>query len=93
MYNKVDESEHGASHRTFDPTDIEPETAVIAMVADLDEKEPTELSPLYSAVDDAISSIFSNPPASEAQVSITFTYENYRITIQQNGETKFVKLG
>jgi hypothetical protein len=35
--------------------------------------------------------VFENPPAPEAQVEVTFSYEGYRITVEQNGRARFVQ--
>jgi len=35
--------------------------------------------------------VFDEPPEPEAQVEMTFGYEGYRITVEQNGDAQFVK--
>ena len=87
-----DERERSVIHRQFDPDDASPELDVVEVVANLEEGDQTDLSPLYSTIDDAISEIFSDPPAPEAQVNVTFTYEGYRITIHQDGSAEFIKV-
>lgn len=42
--------------------------------------------------DDHADEIFSNPPAPEAQIRITFSYEGYRVTVEQDGTAKFVAI-
>lgn len=92
MADDADELEREVVYRQFDPNDCTPETDVVSAVADLEDKDPTALTPLYPTIDDVISNIFAEPPAPESQVEITFTYEGYRITIHQDGKAEFVKV-
>lgn len=92
MGNTTDERQRNIIRRQFDPTETTPEKAVVEAVADLKNTDPQELSPLYSTVDDILANVFDNPPAPEAQVQITVTYEGYRITLSQDGVAEFVKV-
>ena len=84
-----DERERSDVRRKFDLTAASPERDVLGVVAELEDADQTDLSPLYSTIDDVISESFSDPPAPEAQVTVTFTYEGYRITIHQDGSAEF----
>ena len=64
---------------------------VTEIVAELEGTEVDELFPIYEQLDDVLDNIFSEPPSPEAQLVITFSYEGYRITIEQDGHGKFVK--
>lgn len=57
----------------------------------LERVDSTELPTIYDCVDGMLDELFSNPPAPEAQMEVTFSYHRYRITVEQNGNAKFVK--
>lgn len=92
MGDEPDDHTRDIIHREFDPDDCTPKTDVVKVIADLEDEEPATLSPLYTTINDIIDKIFANPPAPDAQVEITFTYEGYRITIHQDGKAEFVKV-
>ena len=92
MSNDPDERERSVIHRQFDPDAAKPERAIVDVVAELEDAAPSELSPLYSTIDDVVRNVFSEPPAPEAQTEITFTYEGYRVSIYQDGSAQFVKV-
>jgi hypothetical protein len=79
-------------HRQLDPDGDPPVTQVTTIVADLDGVNNDELSPAYDQIDHVIDHIFSEPPVEAAQVQVTFTYEGYRITVEQDGAAQFVKV-
>lgn len=45
-----------------------PAIQVAEAVADIEDKEATDLSTMYECVDGVLNNIFSNPPAPEAQM-------------------------
>jgi len=78
-------------HRELE-TDVDnPATRVAEAVAEIDDRDITDLTAMYGCVDGVLDNLFSNPPASEAQMEVKFTYETYRITVEQDGAAKFVK--
>jgi hypothetical protein len=75
-------------------TDMEnPGIQIAEIIADLEGKEVNELTTVWDCIDGAIAEIFSNPPSAEAQVQVTYSYEGYRVTIEQDGKAKLVKAG
>lgn len=74
-----------AVKREFDPETTTPTRAVVEAIADLEDADTLELPPLYATMNDILDRFASNPPASRADVEITFTYEEYRITVHQTG--------
>ena len=78
-------------HRDLDTDAEQPVEQIAEIVADLEEQSMKDLTPLYSQLDHVLDQLFSDPPAEEADVVISFTYENYRITVEQNGHAKFVE--
>ncbi|MDS0297657.1 hypothetical protein NDI76_02745 [Halogeometricum sp. S1BR25-6] len=70
----------------------EPAVQVAEIVAELEGTAADRLEPTYTQIDHMLDHLFSNPPAPEAQVEVTFTYEGYRITVGQSGRAQFVKV-
>lgn len=79
-------------HRELETDRQEPVAQVVEIVADLEGEDQEKLTPGYTQVDHILEHVFSNPPIPEAQVEITFSYEGYRITVEQSGSARFVKL-
>jgi hypothetical protein len=84
--------ESGIVHREFDTDRPDPEVDVASVIADIEDREVTSLPSMYDCVDDIINDLFSDPPAPEAQMQVTFTYEGYRVTINQDGTATFLKI-
>lgn len=78
-------------HRQLETDRETPVVQIAEIVADLEGETADELSTMYERVDHLIDNIFSRPPSPEAQVEVTFSYEGYRITVDQDGSGKFVK--
>lgn len=79
-------------HREIDTDAKEPGVKLAETVADIEGKDTNELSAIYERVDGVLNKIFSNPPSSEAQLEIQFSYESYRITVEQNGNMRLVRI-
>ncbi len=79
-------------HRELDTDIEEPVVQIAEVVAELEDKPMEELTTTYHHLDHVLDYVFQNPPVPEAQVQITFSYEGYRITVEQDGSAKFVKL-
>lgn len=78
-------------HQELDKTRAEPAVQIAEVVASLEDEAEDELTPVYDQIDHVLSQIFSDPPDENAQIEVTFTYENYRVTVEQNGAARFVK--
>ena len=85
-----DDGDSGIVHRQFDTDADNPSTAVAETVAELKGVESTELGTVYDHLDHVLDHLFSNPPVAAAQVQIEFTYEGYRITMDQDGSARFI---
>lgn len=88
-----DEGEMAATHWEFDVDQEDPEIDVAAVVAELEDRDTTELPPVYNTIDHLIETLFSDPPAPEAQAVIQFSYEGYRVNLNQDGHATFMKIG
>lgn len=86
----ADDAGSGQSHHvTFDTDQAQPNVDVTETVAELKGVESDQLSPLYDSIDHVIDNIFSEPPEPGANVEVSFNYEGYRVTIDQNGSATF----
>ncbi|MFC6716015.1 HalOD1 output domain-containing protein [Natrialbaceae archaeon GCM10025810] len=60
---------------------------------DFEGVDSTEVPTIYRCVDGILTERFAHPPAPEAQLEVPFSYSGYRVTIDLNGNAKFVKTG
>lgn len=79
-------------HRELSTERENPAPQIAETVAEIEETSITELSTIYGCIDGVLDEIFSNPPSPEAQMEVTFSYEGYRISVEQNGTARFVKM-
>jgi|GEM_PF-455526 hypothetical protein len=77
--------------RTLDPERENPAPQIAEIIADIEDIDITKLPTMYHCVDWMLDNLFSQPPDPEAQMKIEFSYETYRITIDQDGTAEFVK--
>ena len=80
-------------HRELDTTLEEPAVQIAEIVAELEDESPTELVNMYGCIDGVLDNVFSTPPSPEAQLQIEFSYEGYRVTVDQDGTARFLKTG
>lgn len=85
------EPENKIIHRDLKTSGDEPAVLIVETVAEIEDKDPDDLSTAYRRLGHVLDDIFSNPPSPEAQLQVTFSYEGYRITVEQNGRAQFVK--
>lgn len=78
---------------TFDSATVSPSVAVVQAMAAVCETDPTDLRPLYDAIDpqglDRICTE-SVPPEREGDRIVEFTYEDYRVTVESSGFVEIV---
>ncbi|WP_226004146.1 HalOD1 output domain-containing protein [Natrinema salinisoli] len=86
-----DHTERKIVHRELDTAAENPIISLINAIADIEDTDTTELPTMYDCVDGMLDELFSNPPAPESQMVVEFSYETYRITVEQDGTAKFVK--
>lgn len=73
----------------LDTTQESPEIRLVEIVADLESVPETELDPIYNSIDDVVDALFSSPPSGTADAELEFTYQGYRIHVEQDGTTVF----
>lgn len=88
----ADPLEHEIVHREIDTSESEPGVEISKAVADLEETDTTELTSIWGCTDHVLDHLFSDPPSPEAQMEIKFSYEGYRISVDQDGSARFVKI-
>jgi len=76
--------------RELDP-DGDPTVTIPQAVAELKDSDTTELTSMYGCMDHVIDHIFSDPPSPEAEVEVRFSYEGFRITVNQDGHARFAE--
>lgn len=81
----ADDSGNEIVHRELDTDREQPAIAIVETVAELKGKEVDELTTMWGCMDGVLDHVFSDPPSPEAQVEIAFSYEGYRITVDQDG--------
>jgi hypothetical protein len=72
--------------------DDDPEIGLAEIIADLEGKDATDISSLYDTIDHVVEHLYSNPPPTEAQAQLEFTFEGYRIELSQDGKATFMKI-
>ena len=75
--------------RQFDTESADPNVEVVSVIADLEERRVEDLPPLYNCIDHVLEHLFENPPSESASMVVSFSYQNYRITIEQDGTARF----
>lgn len=88
----TDDRGDGIVHVQPDTGNESPGVEIAEAVAGLEGKEPAELDPTWDCIDDGVGEVFSTPPP-EAPVEIAFSYEGYRVTVEQTGLAKLVRTG
>ena len=73
------------TRRTLDTSRDAPAIGLVEIVAELEETDAMELTPIYDRADDLVDDLFGTPPGSDADVTLEFTYQGYRIVVQQDG--------
>ncbi|MFC6755707.1 MULTISPECIES: HalOD1 output domain-containing protein [Haloarcula] len=73
----------------------DPETAeydLLEILAEVDGCEIEDLPALYNEVEHVVETLFRTPPSAAAQMSISFSYGGYRVTIDRNGAVTLVSV-
>jgi hypothetical protein len=64
----------------------------LELVARIEGVDTTELPSLYREVNHTIENLFKTPPSSAAQMEVSFSYSGYRVTVDQRGNVKLVRV-
>lgn len=83
---------HRIYHRTIEPDKNDANVHFVDLVAEIKGAHTGALPPLWDCIDDVLVTLFSDPPAQEAQVHIEFTYAGYRIDVDQSGDVELMKV-
>lgn len=86
----ADNSGRDRIRRELDTDADDPGTEVAMIVAEIDERDPTELPTIHECLNGILTDVFDDPPSPDARLQISFVYADYRITIYQDGTAEFV---
>jgi ATP-dependent DNA ligase len=86
------EAEMAATHWEINTSDQEPGVDIAAIIAELDDRDLEDMPPVYDTLDHMIDTLFSDPPAPDAQAVLEFTYDGYRVNLNQDGHATFMKI-
>ena len=80
--------------RNFAWADVTPATAVVEIVADATETDPTDLDPLHGAVDtDALNRVVEpNEPDATGNLRVSFSYHDFFVVVRQSGRITLYNL-
>lgn len=78
-------------HREMDRDAENPSIEVVRAISDIEGRDATELTAIHDCIDGMLEHLFSTPPSPDAEVEVQFSYESYRVTVEQNGHAEFVK--
>lgn len=85
------DEDHRIFHRQVDPDPDEPHLGVLYSIAEVEECDVEDLPPLYDYVDHMVEKLFGTPPPEKAQVQLAFTYYQYRILLDQEGNLTLMR--
>jgi len=85
-------SEGGMVRRQITPDPTTSEYELLEILAEIEGCEIEEIPSLYNEVEHVVETLFKTPPSAAAQMSISFSYAGYRITIDRNGTVKLVNV-
>lgn len=86
------EPERSIARRELSPEEGDPGPQIAEIVADLEDAEMTEMATMYGCIDGILENLFSDPPSDEAELTVAFSYEGYRIAVDQDGHTELVPM-
>jgi hypothetical protein len=78
-------------HRQIDTERETPVVAIAEIVSEIENVPHEELTTTYEHLDHILQELFSSPPVPEAQVEVSFTYEGYRIKVEQSGDVQLIR--
>lgn len=90
----ADKPERETVHRELETSAdaADPASQVAQMVADIEGRDMSEMATMWACTDEVLQHLFSDPPRAEAQMRVEFSYENYRIAVDQDGTAEFRKV-
>lgn len=95
--DRVEFHEPTGTYRTrFDPADRLASEAVVSAVSTATGTDPTELPPIYDAVDpDALCTLFGSPTTGSGRIrgTVTFEYADNLVTVDSRGTVEVDPLG
>lgn len=78
--------------RRISPDADSSEYDFLAIIAELEGVDITELPSLYREVDHMVEALYETPPSADAQIEIAFSYAGYRVRMDQAGSVEALKV-
>jgi hypothetical protein len=88
----ADAPDENIIRRDLETDEREPASAISEVIAEIEGEDPTDLPAIWACTDGMLANMFSDPPKPAAQMQIEFSYQDYRITVHQDGTAEFLKL-
>jgi len=82
----------GTVRRQIPPDPATSEYDLLEILAEEAGTDIETLPPLYNEVEHVVETLFKTPPSADAQMSISFSYAGYRITIDRDGTVRLVSV-
>lgn len=76
--------------RKLAPNPTTAEYDFLEIIAELEGRAIDELPSLYDEIDHFIELLFKNPPSPKSQLELEFSYNGYRVSMDQSGHVKLV---
>ena len=77
-------------YRDIDTSRADLGAEIAEIIAGLKETDPGNLAPIRGCIGDVLEPLSLTPPSSDAQLLISFSYEGYRINVDQSDEALLV---
>lgn len=90
--NASDDNGQTEDHWEFELDREAPEYELVRAIAAFEGKDTVELSPLYETINDLVEKLYTNPPRTDAEARLEFTYEGYRVVLTQDGHASVRKV-
>lgn len=74
---------------SFDVGHDYPSVEVVDVIAEIEGQNSSEMPAIYDTIGQLIEDLFSDPPSPDAEAVLQFSYEGYRITLDQDGHATF----
>ena len=80
----------GIVRRHIDPNSETSEYDLLEIIAEVEGCEIEDLPSLYNEVEHVVETLFKTPPSNASQLSLSFSYVGYRVTIDRKGTVTLV---
>ncbi|RXK46409.1 HalOD1 output domain-containing protein [Halorientalis pallida] len=90
--DEIDDRDDRIVHGRIEPEPADADYRLLRLIADVEGLDVTDLPPIYDRIDHLVTKMYEDPPSSEAQAQLAFSYAGYRIRIDQDGNVSLMKI-